>query len=131
MVAGPGMNDHPSVAPELLDQVADRAYAVLGPCNGRLVRAVAMVRSGAVNLLPTGYVEVQSQSTDELTYTVNGSCPDAQHWLLMGTANTCSLPGWCAVSTVPSPRLPQPTPQQSPLLLPSQKPLHRSTATSR
>jgi hypothetical protein len=40
-----------------------------------------MVRSGAVTLLPSGDVEVQSQSRDELTYTVHGSCPcpDAQH----------------------------------------------------
>jgi hypothetical protein len=81
MVAVFARINHPSAAPELLDQVADRAYAALGPCNGRLARAVAMVRSGAVTLLPTGYVEVQSQSRDELTYTVNGSCPcpDAQH----------------------------------------------------
>jgi hypothetical protein len=40
-----------------------------------------MVRSGAATLLPTGYVEVKSQTADDLTYTVNGSCPcpDAQH----------------------------------------------------
>src|SRR5919197_5311963 len=71
----------PSRALDALDQVADRAYATLGPCNGRLARAVAIVRSGAVSLLPSGDVEVQSQSSDELTYTVNGSCPfpDAQH----------------------------------------------------
>jgi hypothetical protein len=85
MVAVQRTNDQPHVSPspalDTLDQVADRAYATLGPCNGRLARAVAIVRSGAVTLLPSGYVEVQSQSTDELTYTVNGSCPcpDAQH----------------------------------------------------
>src|SRR5262245_1469650 len=67
MVAVQRTNDQPPVssgALDPLDQVADRAYAALGPCNGRLARAVAMVRSGAVTLLPSGYVEVQSQSTD-------------------------------------------------------------------
>jgi hypothetical protein len=85
MVAAQRTNDHPHFPPssalDTLDQVADRAYAALGPCDGRLARAVAIVRSGAVTLLPTGDVEVQSQTTDELTYTVNGSCPcpDATH----------------------------------------------------
>jgi len=84
MVAVQRTNNQPHAASGALaplDQVADRAYAALGPCQGRLARAVAIVRSGAVTLLPSGYVEVQSQSADELTYTVNGSCPcpDAQH----------------------------------------------------
>ena len=71
----------PSGALDTLDQVADRSYAALGPCDGRIARAVAIVRSGAVTLLPSGYVEVQSQSRGELSYTVHGACPcpDAQH----------------------------------------------------
>ena len=71
----------PSGALDTLDQVADRSYAALGSCDGRLARAVAIVRSGAVTLLPSGYVEVQSQSRGELSYTVHGACPcpDAQH----------------------------------------------------
>src|SRR5262245_38876604 len=79
MVASLAQNDQPqgarSAALDVLDQVADRAYAALGPCHGRLAKAVALARSGGALLLPTGYVEVQSQSTDERTYTVNGSCP--------------------------------------------------------
>jgi len=79
MVASLAQNDQshstPAGALDNLDQVADRAYAALGPCHGRLAKAVALARSGAVTLLPSGYVEVQSQSTDDRTYTVNGSCP--------------------------------------------------------
>jgi hypothetical protein len=69
-----------SPALDLLDQVADRAYAVLGPCGGRLARAAAIARSGAATLLPSGLVEVHSQTNPHRTYAVNGSCPcpDAQ-----------------------------------------------------
>jgi hypothetical protein len=83
MVAAQARNDQTPLSPasalDTLDRVADRAYVALGSCNGRLARAVAIVRSGALTFLPSWYVEAKSQSRDELPYTVNGSCPDAQH----------------------------------------------------
>jgi hypothetical protein len=83
MVAASCKTDHVPVSPaeDLLDQTADRAYMVIGPCGGRLARAAAIVRSGGATLLPSGSVLVSSQAHADRVYTVNGSCPcpDAQH----------------------------------------------------
>jgi hypothetical protein len=71
-----------SPSPDLLDQVADKAYTHLGACGGRLAKAAALVRSGAATLLPDGtHVQVFSQSRPGVAYTVNGSCSceDANH----------------------------------------------------
>lgn len=105
-----------------MGQVADRAYTALGPCNGRLARAVAIVRSGATTLLPSGDVEVKSQSRDDLPYTVNGTChcPDANYgpgghckhllaaWLVRPLHNTMSQPSATQSHPEPvSPALPE------------------------
>jgi hypothetical protein len=82
-----GPTSHSSQAPDLLDQVADRAYTTLGACGGRLAKAAALVRAGAATLLPDGtYVQVYSQSRPRVAYTINGSCSceDATHSALDG-----------------------------------------------
>jgi hypothetical protein len=73
--ANSSVPSHASQVPDLLDQVADRAYTTLGACGGRLAKAAALVRSGAAALLPDGtHVQVCSQSRPGAVYTVNGSC---------------------------------------------------------
>jgi hypothetical protein len=82
MVPDVKSNGHSSsLSPALLDQVADAAYLKLGPLDGRLAKAVALVRNGDVRLLPQGYAEVRSQSQPTHSYSVNGSCTceDAKH----------------------------------------------------
>jgi hypothetical protein len=60
-------------------QVAETARATLPPCNGRIERAVALVLSGHVELLPDGSARVVSQSNGAMRYGVTDhcTCPDA------------------------------------------------------
>jgi hypothetical protein len=70
--------DHSDTA---LDALGDRLYMAVGSCEGRLAKAVALVRSGAVTVVGPGYAIVQSQSDPTNSYHVNPQCPcdDAVH----------------------------------------------------
>ena len=49
----------------LVDQVADKAYLALGACDGRLAKAVALVRNGDVRLLDVTDPSVPVARADE------------------------------------------------------------------
>jgi hypothetical protein len=63
-----------------LDALADRLYMAVGACGGRLAKAVALVRSGAVTVVGPKHALVQSQRDPAVIYDVNGhcSCDDAK-----------------------------------------------------
>jgi hypothetical protein len=63
--------DHSDTA---LDALADRAYGALGVCDGRLAKAVALVRAGAVTVIGPQHALVQSQTDPKIMYHVNGAC---------------------------------------------------------
>src|SRR5688572_21435799 len=64
-----------------LDVLGDKLYLAVGSCDGRLAKAVALVRSGAVTIVSPGYAIVQSQSDPTTAYHVNPTCvcEDAIH----------------------------------------------------
>ena len=56
-------------------EVATKAKAALPECNGRVEKAVALVLSGDVDVLPDGTARVASQSNGQTVYRiVNGHC---------------------------------------------------------
>jgi hypothetical protein len=70
--------DHSDTA---LDILGDKLYMAVGACDGRLAKAVALVRAGAVTVVGPQYALVQSQRNPIHTYHVNGrcECEDAKH----------------------------------------------------
>jgi hypothetical protein len=70
--------DHSDTA---LDVLGDKLYLAVGSCDGRLAKAVALVRSSAVIIIGPQHALVQSQSSPMRTYHVNGrcECENAKH----------------------------------------------------
>ena len=77
-IAEPFVLDHSDTA---LDILGDKLYMAVGSCDGRLAKAVALVRAGAVTIVGPQYALVQSQSDPTQTYHVNPGCvcDDAIH----------------------------------------------------
>src|SRR5712691_11421042 len=60
---------------EAVAEIAEKAKATLPQCNGRVDKAVAIVLSHDVELLPDGKAKVASQSNGTTEYfVVNGEC---------------------------------------------------------
>ena len=58
-----------------VNEVAAKATAALPECNGRVEKAVALVLSGDVDVLPDGTARVASQANGQTVYhIVNGHC---------------------------------------------------------
>jgi hypothetical protein len=74
--------------PATVERVTASAKAALPNANGRIERAATIVLAGGVHLVGLHEAVVQSQTHEELTYTVNGSCPckDARYQ---------AKDGWC------------------------------------
>ena len=72
-LSAPDILQHPQFQPTL-EALAQKAHAALPLANGRIEKAVAIVRSGGVTLQQDGHAVVQSQSRPQTSYSVNGTC---------------------------------------------------------
>jgi hypothetical protein len=68
-----GILQHPQF-PTTLEAVAQKAREALPLANGRIEKAVTIVLSGGVTLLPDGHAVVASQSRPHTQHHVNGTC---------------------------------------------------------
>ena len=59
---------------EVVSNIAEKASIKLPKCNGRIDKAVQIVLNNDVELVDNHLAKVHSQTSANITYTVNGTC---------------------------------------------------------